>query len=914
MRPVKLTLSAFGPYAGITALDLEKLGKKGLYLITGDTGAGKTTIFDAITYALYGDPSGENREASMFRSKYAAPETPTFVELEFEYAGQRYKVERNPEYTRPAKKGDGFTQQKADATLNLPDGTVVTKIKEVTNKVIEITGIDRNQFTQIAMIAQGEFLKLLLATTEDRQKIFREIFNTKYYQVLQDRLRQELSESGKIKEQLENSIRQYIDGFLCEKDNVLNLDLEKAKKNEISFLETLEAAEKIIEEDKSAENLLKTEIEALEKEIGNINNQLGTAREVEKARKELIQSELLKKEKGNELNILKEIYDKETEKKPEIQKFAEKISSHRAELVKYEKLDNLQRDLKDKKEKIESYNKNLLNITKIQEESEGKLEQEKKEFLKLKDASIIVEKNKQESEKLNQKKKELQDLEILVNSHNKLKLELKNAQNKYLELKDESQKVKADYEMKNTAYLDQQAGIIARELKENEPCPVCGSTEHPAPAVLLADTLTKKDLEILKSATEELALKTNKASEESSKLGTQSDLLSKRIKEAQEALCGSTSLDEYKVTLEQGIMKVTQELQSAEKNLERYKKLEISIPEIEKSIIVIKDELSKLKEEKIKTETEITGLENAEEELLKSLVFKDITQAKENIQLLEKQKNEMEAALEKSEKEYFACKEKIDTLEGTIQALAKQLAESKEVDVEGLMVRLSEKQAKKNSIEEAYSKIISRLNNNINALERIKKQSKNLEEAEKRYTWVKALSNTANGNISGKEKIMLETYVQMSYFDRIIARANVRFMMMSSGQYELKRKIETDNKRSQSGLELEVIDHYNGSERSVKTLSGGESFKASLALALGLSDEIQNSSGGIQLDTMFVDEGFGSLDDESLQQAIKTLAELTEGNRLVGIISHVGELKEKIEKQVVVKKDRAGGSRAEIVV
>lgn len=914
MRPVKLTLSAFGPYAGTTTLDLEKLGKKGLYLITGDTGAGKTTIFDAITYALYGDPSGENREASMFRSKYAAPETPTFVELEFEYAGQRYKVERNPEYTRPAKKGDGFTQQKADATLNLPDGTVVTKIKEVTNKVIEITGIDRNQFTQIAMIAQGEFLKLLLATTEDRQKIFREIFNTKYYQVLQDRLRQELSESGKIKEQLENSISQYIDGFLCEKDNVLNLDLEKAKKNEITFSEKMEVAEKIIEEDKSAEKIFKTEIEALEKEIGDINNQLGTAREVEKSRKELIQSELLKKEKAIELKTLKETYEKEAEKKPEIQKLAEKISSHRAELVKYEKLDNLQRDLKDKKEIVEKYNEKLSNLVKIQEESEGKLEQEKKEFLQLKDASIIVEKNKQESEKLNQKKKEVQDLETLVNSYIKLNQDLKIAREKYLKLKDESQKVKADYEMKNTAYLDQQAGIIARELKENEPCPVCGSTEHPAPAVLLADTLTKKDLEILKSATEELALKTNKASEESSKLGTQSDLLSKRITEAQEALCGSTSLDEYKVTLEQGIMKVTQELQSAEKNLERYKKLEISIPEIEKSIIVIKDELSKLKEEKIKTETEISGLESTEKELLKSLVFKDITQAKENIQLLEKQKNEMEEALEKSEKEYFSCKEKIDTLEGTIQALAKQLAESKEVDVEGLSIKLKENQVKKNSIEEAYSKIISRLNNNINALERIKKQSKNLEEAEKRYTWIKALSNTANGNISGKEKIMLETYVQMSCFDRIIARANVRFMMMSGGQYELKRKIETDNKRSQSGLELEVIDHYNGSERSVKTLSGGESFKASLALALGLSDEIQNSSGGIQLDTMFVDEGFGSLDDESLQQAIKTLAELTEGNRLVGIISHVGELKEKIDKQIVVKKDRAGGSRAEIVV
>ena len=197
-------------------------------------------------------------------------------------------------------------------------------------------------------------------------------------------------------------------------------------------------------------------------------------------------------------------------------------------------------------------------------------------------------------------------------------------------------------------------------------------------------------------------------------------------------------------------------------------------------------------------------------------------------------------------------------------------------------------------------------------MKNIRRQADNLAEVEERWSWVKALSNTANGNLSGKEKIMLETYVQMRYFDRVIQRANTRLMVMSDGQYELKRRIEAENNRSQSGLELDVIDHYNGSQRSVRTLSGGESFKASLSLALGLSDEIQASAGGIRLDTMFVDEGFGSLDEESLQQAIRALVELSEGNRLVGIISHVSELKEKIEKQIVVKKERVGGSRAEI--
>ena len=180
--------------------------------------------------------------------------------------------------------------------------------------------------------------------------------------------------------------------------------------------------------------------------------------------------------------------------------------------------------------------------------------------------------------------------------------------------------------------------------------------------------------------------------------------------------------------------------------------------------------------------------------------------------------------------------------------------------------------------------------------------------------WLRSLSNTANGTITGREKIMLETFAQMTYFDRILIRANTRFMMMSGGQYELRRRVEADNNRSQSGLELDVIDHYNGSLRSVKTLSGGESFKASLSLALGLADEIQSAAGGVQLDTMFVDEGFGSLDEDSLQQALRVLSELSEGRRLVGIISHVGELKEKIDKQIVIKKDRAGGSRAEIVV
>ena len=242
------------------------------------------------------------------------------------------------------------------------------------------------------------------------------------------------------------------------------------------------------------------------------------------------------------------------------------------------------------------------------------------------------------------------------------------------------------------------------------------------------------------------------------------------------------------------------------------------------------------------------------------------------------------------------------------------LESGQKVDIQAQQQRSDELTRQRSEAAQAQKTIHARLVTNKTALENMQEKAADLEKLEKRYTWVRALSNTVNGNLAGKEKVALETYIQMTFFDRILQRANVRLLVMSGGQYELKRRREAENNRSQSGLELDVIDHYNGSQRSVKSLSGGESFKASLSLALGLSDEIQSAAGGIRLDTMFVDEGFGSLDEESLQQAIRALTGLTEGNRLVGIISHVAELKEKIDKQIVVTKDKSGGSRVEILV
>jgi len=301
MRPIQLNISAFGPYAGRTELNLSRLGEGGLYLITGDTGAGKTTIFDAITFALFGEASGSSREPFMLRSKYADPDIPTEVELTFAYSGKIYTVKRNPEYERPARRGDGMTVQKADALLTMPDGSVIAKLKDVNMKVKEILGVDRKQFSQIAMIAQGDFLKLLLADTKERQTIFREIFKTGYYQILQDKLK---AESGKLAEQCSearNSVKQYIGGILCAEDSQLSGNAERARAGQLPISDVMELLELLLETDRAFDAETSQKINWMETELAQVNEQIGKAKELENTKKHLQEAELRMGEKEHAL-------------------------------------------------------------------------------------------------------------------------------------------------------------------------------------------------------------------------------------------------------------------------------------------------------------------------------------------------------------------------------------------------------------------------------------------------------------------------------------------------------------------------------------------------------------------------------------------------------------------------------------
>lgn len=920
MRPITLTMSAFGPYAAKTVIELDKLGTNGLYLITGDTGAGKTTIFDAITYALYGEASGNTRDVNMFRSKYAEPSTPTEVELTFEYAQKIYTVKRNPEYDRPKARGEGYTTEKANAELHYPDGRVVTKLKEVNKALVDIMGIDRSQFTQIAMIAQGDFLKLLLASTEDRKKIFQKIFRTQCYYQLQERLKQQTGELAKEYEKIGSSIHQYINGIACHPDDVLMLEVDKAKKGELKNTEAVQLVEKLIDQDTAAQQKVLERIGELDKQKQKIAAQLAVA-ENRKTTEE--KQEKAKENLARETQRLKRL---ETEKneaaahQPEVQKAVEAIAKLEAQLPEYAEMQKkqtertgLQKDLKELAQKI-----------KTESETEKKLARSikdlKAEQASLQNAGAAQAAQKAEKDRLAEQQKDLEALKKEYAAYQKLEAQLKKAQADYAQKSEDSGQKRAEYEHKNKLYLDAQAGILAETLTEGVPCPVCGSLEHPHPAQKPENAPTKQELEICKAKAEEAEAATQAASNKASTCIGQADASRETLQAHGQKLLGTDAIEEIERLCSEKLQQTAEQLQKAEQQLKEIAKqlgrkaaLDQLIPQKEEELEQCKNRRGSYETRQAGDGAKLQAAEKRLKELAEKLSYPSEAEANQALQQLRKQKEVWENAIKESKDAHDECEKNLAALKGTLEGYQKTLQGMEKVDVQAVLAAQAEADQQKAVWEAQKNEISDRLAVNGPILENLRPQISQMEETEKRLQCVQALSDTANGKLSGKEKIMLETYIQMTFFDRIIRRANVRLMVMSGGQYELKRRVNAENNRSQAGLELDVIDHYNGSERSVKTLSGGESFKASLALALGLSDEIQSSAGGIRLDTMFVDEGFGSLDEESLEQAVNALVGLTQGNRLVGIISHVSELKNRIDKQIVVTKEKSGGSKAEIL-
>lgn len=921
MRPLKLKISAFGPYSGTTEFDFTKLGTGGLYLITGDTGAGKTTIFDAITYALYGETSGSNREVSMLRSKYADESTPTEVELTFSYRDKEYMVKRNPEYEKLKSRGEGTTKQVANAEIVYPDGKVITRIKDVDNVVREIIGINKEQFCQIAMIAQGDFLKLLLASTKERIEIFRHIFKTELFGDLQERLKRESSKLSDECDTIKRSISQYIGGIVCNEDNTDYIEVSKAKNGNLPTEEVLTLFEKLITDDKKTEQDITNEKEKLQKDLDEIKAKINKAQDAIAAKADLEKNEASFAAETEAQKDLTAKFEAEKSNQPKIKELGEKAAEIKALLPDYDEF--------EAKEKAFNLNKLFIeNSAEIALKKENEIKAISDEIAKISEERKTLEKTGEEKLKLEADKKALTDnadklanLKTNITALEKAESDYSQALEDYNNKQSAFERLDGGYKALNKAYLDAQAGILADTLKADEPCPVCGSTSHPKIAAKPENAPTKEQLEELQVKVDEA---NNDANSARTKAGNFKGILDEKkesvlseikILLGDTAITDANSLIAVKLSdIDADVEKFDKKISEAKAKIERAEEIDCILPEKNKELETVKEELSKLSDETKSKIAENTLLEKRIGELKAKLTFatKEVAQAKidEFTETTEQMGKDYDSAL----KALNDSKEKIASLKSAKEEIVKRLGDKTDIDIEQENEKLKCLEDRQETYDRDSKTIHARISANQTALDNIKARSGDLIATEKKYSWVKALSNTANGNISGKEKVMLETYIQMNYFDRIIARANTRLMIMTDGQYDLVRRKEALNNKGQSGLDLNVIDHYNGSERSVKSLSGGESFKASLALALGLADEIQSSAGGIKLDTMFVDEGFGSLDEESLSAAMKALTSLADGNRLVGIISHVGELKQKIDKQIIVKKDKVGGSFAEIVV
>ena len=919
MRPIQLTMAGFGPYAGVQTLDFEKLGHSGLYLITGDTGAGKTTIFDAITYALYGTASGNNRDASMLRSKYAAPQQETYVNLTFAYNGKTYAIERKPEQERAKTRGEGTRKIAAEAQLTCPDGSVITKIKEVDRAISEIIGLNREQFVQVAMISQGDFRKLLQADTRERQKIFRDIFGTGLFVVLQDQLKSLASDVQSELRQAALSIRQYVDGMVCAGDSPSALQAEKAKNGELTTAAVMELLEAIIKEDEGAQKTLGDRLAQIETRMEGVAAALDRAKTLRLAKESLekrLQEEL-------EIQIGQESAMKALEAAKETLPEQEILAKKKAEiellLPSYDELDAKAAEMTGR----EAEQKAVLVAL---EAAQVKSQRLTDEMAQLREERQQLESVGEEKERISAGKKALEEqrdkLRVLYSDivrFAQLQEKLEEKRREYLAAEAESSRLRQIYDAKIKAFLDEQAGVMAAALEPGRPCPVCGSTEHPRPATLSEHAPTEADVKLAKKAYEAAQEKTESASRAASVHKGSVDAAGESLRREIAALLGDVAMkDAQQIIREKGtelssqIAQMEAQLRAILEKERRRGQLDRQIPETEKALGDAQKRIAEANERSVALSASVLALGRQITDIRARLKYESKAAAIREIRALSETMQRMKAQLDAVQERYQTGKERLAAVRASIGQLKMQLEGQETVDSEGLEEIRAELAAEKNALTIAQKELHARLTVNTAARRNIAGKEKQMTVLEEKYAWMKALSETANGTITGKEKIMLETYIQTTFFDRILERANLRLRKMSGGQYDLVRRKTAGNKMSQSGLELDIIDHINTTQRSVNTLSGGEAFLASLSLALGLSDEVQMSTG-IRLDTLFVDEGFGSLDGEALTKAYHALAGLSQGNRLVGIISHVNELKERIDRQIVVTKNRAGGSQAEIV-
>lgn len=896
MRPLLLTMSAFGSYGGEETIDFTGM-ERGIFLISGDTGAGKTTIFDGIMYALYDVSSGGQREGTMMRSQYASPSARTYVDFTFSCQEEVYRVVRNPEYERESlrKNKDGsrkMAKEKAKVELYLSDGSQYPGTRrEINQKIREILGLDAEQFSQVAMIAQGDFLKLLHAKSEERKEIFTRIFHTRLYGRMQEELRRREKEAwGRLKD-AERVMEVHRSSVRWPKESALG---EALGEKDLSLGEFLELLEALLQEGEKQEALLQGELKGLQGQkeaLKEIQEQEHACRQLSGEQESL--GSWLEEQKGKQKLLEMEAKKAEEETAGE----REALSARRALL---QKSLPLYLRLEEKRSRYKSCCSAI-------EQGQGR---------------IGLWKTRRELSKLRSQEQELGELERKIKEQDGSKKQQKKIYQSWQE-KDRAYKEKLGaYEGANEAFLEAQAGILAEELEEGKPCPVCGSLHHPRKAGLPGHAPTQAQVRALQ--------------EEQKSLGEEREAIQQQL------LAISQSL----TALEEGIQQMgrrsihpdfvcerswfLQVLSRRKELLEKLRELEKEeknwlgralFPPGSKESDREEDFQKKVEEEEAALAGYMAESAALRAEILlleKDLVYESRGQVEQELQQIQKKLSELEEKAKKARTRQQSFAEQYHRRKGEYGLLTEKLEESRkeqkilEAKFQGETGEAWEEGKRRLEetlplLEGKLKEIYSQNDGNRICLRQLTKLSKEYELYCREYEEIHHLSALANGSLTGSVRLDFESYVQRQYFQQIIANANQRLLQMSSGQFLLQcRRLGDLKTQGKVGLDLDVYSLVTEQVRDVKTLSGGEAFMAALSMALGFADVIQNAAGGISLETMFIDEGFGSLDEHAREQAIRVLDELAGNRRLVGIISHVSELKEQLEQQILVKKGVKG--------
>ena len=931
MRPLMLELCAFGPYAGVTTLDFSQFGQGGLFLISGDTGAGKTALFDAITFALYGEVTGRYREPSMLRSDFADPAATAYVRLTFAHAGRQYTVTRAPEQQRRKARGEGYTTVAARAELVREPEEPVSGMRQVTAAVTALLGIDAQQFAQVSMLAQNDFTRLLNAPSADRTRILRQIFGTGSYQKLAEAAGDRAREAEKAAARANDALLLYMGSLQAAPDapQAVPLAALQAARDPYRAAEAETLAAALIEADARAAAEAAQTVEALDAEIAKTSAALESARSRAGLCQELAQVRRDRDAEADALPARQAAWAETEARRPELETLTARLHALESEVPRYRALAEARRTAEAARRAAEADAEAETQARAALDKTADGLAAAEKALAQLGAPETELARLQAQAETaqtlLDACAACLADLPGVRRAES----DAAKAQAAYRAAQASADDAAARHAALLRSLNAQRAGLLARDLAEGQPCPVCGATHHPAPAALPDAAVTEAQVDDAARAMAAAQKAATKASEAAGRSHAAAQAGRQTLQKAADAFFArrgarytgpaaealddaalQSALQAQQASLRTGLTGLQTRIAALTADKARADQLTEQRARLTEQRAGLEQSWNAARQKAAASAAESAAKTAAAQAAAESLPYPDLAALNAAKEDLSRQAGALKAALDRAAEERRAAQDRQNALDARAKALQEALAAfaaAPETDAAGLESRLAARKADRAGAESARQAAAQRLAANRQAARQLAAAQKTAGAALERQKLWDNLARTLKGNLPGRIKLPFEQYVQAFYFDEVIEAANRRFTRMTDGQYTMRRR-QSETIGDRTALDLDVFDAYTGKYRPVGSLSGGESFMAALCLALGISDIIQQSAGGVRIDTLFIDEGFGTLDADALEKAVDTLAGLAGSDRLVGVISHVEALQNRLTRQIVVRKTRAGST------